>query len=399
MPVSSNVRRPNSLLRPLMDLSQIRFLESVENIKALASRRTGRELSTARAREITACLQQGRLFFEAAPKSPLETRPLVQFYGLLGFARALILARRSVAMSTLAKGHGIKDISTPDARIVELKAKIESRGTFVEFNDEVGAINRACYFGQDLQPKSVLVPTASSNALIATEVSLKDVLARIPGLGKMYRNTFNEAPHTEYFDALNYRSDEDYFSLRIVDAQVLDSRDALGQILNRWRARFPCLAKWRVIEATRAWGETYVTITNLPNNVEDELGELNLRSNGSGGYSARIIPTADVPRQPLAEILDGIAGGYSDSGIHGVSQIGDHYLSEFSLIYIGLFLLSSLVRYRPDIWSHAVSRSSLQDRPMDDQALALIEQFLEISQPRIPAIVVSLINPNEDRYA
>jgi hypothetical protein len=60
---------------------------------------------------------------------------------------------------------------------------------------------------------------------------------------------------------------------------------------------------------------------------------------------------------------------------------------------------ANLLRYRPDMWSHAVSRSSLQDRPVDDQALSLIQAFLNVAQTLIPSLIVKVLNPHEDRDA
>ena len=59
------------------------FLESVTNLKPLIKENLGREPSTHVAREVASCLQQGRLFFEAARSAPLEIRPLQLFYGMV----------------------------------------------------------------------------------------------------------------------------------------------------------------------------------------------------------------------------------------------------------------------------------------------------------------------------
>ena len=75
------------------DWQKCKFLESGENLKPLIRMSFGREPSTALAREISACLQQGRLLYEAAGSLPLEIRPLQQFYGMVGFAKALITAK------------------------------------------------------------------------------------------------------------------------------------------------------------------------------------------------------------------------------------------------------------------------------------------------------------------
>jgi hypothetical protein len=61
--------------QPMDNWYSCKFLESTENLKPLVRALTGRAPSTAKAHEITSCLQQGRLFYEAAAASPLEIRP------------------------------------------------------------------------------------------------------------------------------------------------------------------------------------------------------------------------------------------------------------------------------------------------------------------------------------
>jgi hypothetical protein len=84
-----------------MDWHRCKFLESCENLKPLIKRRFGREPNTSIAREIIACLQQGRLFYEAAERSPLEIAPLQLFYGMVGFSKALIIASGLRPLATL----------------------------------------------------------------------------------------------------------------------------------------------------------------------------------------------------------------------------------------------------------------------------------------------------------
>ncbi len=113
------------------------------------------------------------------------------------------------------------------------------------------------------------------------------------------------------------------------------------------------------------------------------------------GQNRQDNPPDEHPRIPIDQLFSGIGGGYS-SQTNAIAPFSGHYLSEYSLVYIGLFLLSSLVRYRPDTWSHVVSRSSLQDRPVDDQALSLIQAFLDATASIIPPLIVKVLNPHED---
>ncbi|MCG2665311.1 YaaC family protein [Bradyrhizobium sp. GCM10023182] len=78
---------------PSQDWNKIRFLESTSNLKAIVKQSTGRMPSTEIARDIAACLQQGRLFFDIAASAQLQVQPLQIYYGIVGFSKAIILAR------------------------------------------------------------------------------------------------------------------------------------------------------------------------------------------------------------------------------------------------------------------------------------------------------------------
>ena len=77
-------------------------LESATNVRQLIKRSTDRQLSTSIAREISVSIQQGRLFFEAAAGAPIQIRPLLIYYGVVGFAQAVIVARKNASLYILS---------------------------------------------------------------------------------------------------------------------------------------------------------------------------------------------------------------------------------------------------------------------------------------------------------
>src|SRR5437870_4124184 len=95
------------------DYKDIRFLESTSNLRELLSRNSGRELSLERANQISVCLEQGRLLFEAAQESPWEIKPLIVYYGMVGFAKAIFLSRKFAKLETLPQRHGLTFSSQP----------------------------------------------------------------------------------------------------------------------------------------------------------------------------------------------------------------------------------------------------------------------------------------------
>ena len=82
-----------------------------------------------------------------------------------------------------------------------------------------------------------------------------------------------------------------------------------------------------------------------------------------------------------------------------ISPVNGYSVSELSIHYLALFLLSSLVRYRPQTWMHALTRSVMPNAPSDDRAISLIELFLDENSELVPAAIVGILNPPPGDYA
>lgn len=380
-----------------VDWHRCRFLESTENLKLLVKKRFGREPSSSIAREIVACLQQGRLFYEAAATSPLEIRPLQQFYGMVGFAKALIVASKLSSLATLRQTHGLKDVSASNSRIAELKLKIDQSGTFQEFNDVVAPLTRLGLIDVVNKSRALYFPSAKSDKLAGIEISLREILRRIPGLGGLYRQTFGEEALTDLI-SLETGSLENDFRIRVDDQELFAGRDSLKEMVIRWRGRFPFLKIWRLHSAQYAWGNSLMYFRNVRNSNINEFSEEYLKEQ-NGTFQEQ--PLAGDENQPFS-LEDGfcpVAGGLIGGSIYVIAPVQELHFSEFSMQYLALFLLSSLVRYRPQTWTHAISRSVVPSEPADDRALSLIERFLDINQANIPELVVKVLNPHEDDFA
>jgi hypothetical protein len=257
-----------------MDWHRCKFLESSENLKPLIKRRFGREPNSSTAREIIACLQQGRLFYEAAEHAPLEIAPLQLFYGMVGFSKALIIASTLRPLSTLKPSHGISDVSAVMSRIADLRLKILGDGTFQEFNDVAAKLTRVCYTNFRTQGQhTVLVPSAESSQLNGISVSLQEILSRIPDLDVLYKMTFGEEAQTASMMIQAPSTGPKGFQIQVQDDAIFSNLESLREIVGRWRKRFPSLRKWRVKSAQYTWGNTTVWFENLPADGMDEFSE------------------------------------------------------------------------------------------------------------------------------
>ena len=239
-----------------IDWYPIKFLESTSNVKKTIKGSVGREPSTRIATEVVSYLQQGRMFFEAALRSPIEIRPLQIFYGIVGFSKAIVLGRNIVAHETLVQSHGLKDISSQKSCLENLRLKVLKRGTFQQFNNVISKLDQVHYFGKSAMPVTQRIPSDNSDKIAEKEIDIKEILSRIPGLEDLYQKTFKEHPKN-WSILLHYWDEYDGFvDLRIDDPDIFTDRKSLEKIVRKWREKHPFIENWCLYEATHAWGNS-----------------------------------------------------------------------------------------------------------------------------------------------
>jgi hypothetical protein len=207
--------------------------------------------------------------------------------------------------------------------------------------------------------------------------------------------TFGAEAQTDAIDLETGYQDDAVFRIRIYDPHLFADRESLKQIVHRWRQRFPFLTKWRLHSAQHGYGNSILYFRNMSNAGIDEFSEAYLVYENES-FQERALPDDTNELFSLEQGLHPVAGGYTGGHIHAISPVRDCYISEFSLQYLALFLLSSLMRYRPQTWTHAISGSVIPGETADDRALSLIERFLDLNRSQIPGVVVRVLNPYED---
>jgi hypothetical protein len=100
----------------------------------------------------------------------------------------------------------------------------------------------------------------------------------------------------------------------------------------------------------------------------------------------------------LMSIIPPMSGGITRTHQNAIEAYEGVTLSEYSLQFLGSFLLGSLVRYKPQIWQHAISRSSSSQWPPDDRCLALVERFLDLVLGNFPNLLVHVMDFTGRRY-
>ncbi|MGJ0454958.1 MAG: YaaC family protein [Methylocystis sp.] len=376
---------------PKSDWYDIKFLESAANAREVIRRSNGRNPSATVARDVSVCIQQGRLFFEAAADAPIQIKPLLLYYGVVAFAQAVVTATKCASLCTLTRSHGLSDVTPGGAKLENLELCFQGAGTFCEFNDTIAPLGRIWYF-DNMMPRWFEKAFDLSKRLCAQKVTIKEVLARMPGLSDMYQQTFGSSAANLSIQ-LHFDDPLERCTLRIDDPYLYTDRDSLITAIQNWRSAYPFLNQWRFVEASHAWGSSILIFDNAKKDLDD-LSHASLvhgddnrieAADGLVGGSNRFVAVSDI--------LPPLSGGYVRAGAtHVMLPLTGAMLPEYSLQFLGSFLLSSLVRYRPQIWQQVISRSITEHGTADDRALSLIEAFLDDTLISFPRMVVRVID-------
>lgn len=341
---------------------------------------TGRHPSAAQTEFASSCMLHGRLFWESAHTAPLETRPLLLYYGVAAYAKALVMVRRSVRPQDLSQSHGLSCKVGAGDLIGNFAAKANGNGLFQEFNDVVAPINHLDFF-TNTQPTIRLMPTAPSANLMSFEVTLLECFSRMPALVDTYRLcTGREADVL-----LTVLSDEQHcgphwFRLRIdVDGDFQNQQELLAKA-QALRRRFPFLTNWNLGEASVAWGKTILQFDNCAPQSEEPIGTVAWRT---ANQHLCFDPFGMMP-PPI--------GGWGNTFPSFAAPIDGQPVSDLSLTLATLLTLSSLVRYHPHTWTACVHRRSLSGKPIDDSLLPLIDEFLSKVAGAFPGFVAEALN-------
>ena len=376
---------------------QLKFLESTENLKEVLSTNAGRSVSYGLCNNIMACLEQGRSFFETAEVSPLEIRPLIVFYGMMGFARAVIMARTLKNLETLPRRHGLQDVSPNGTTLDSLVLKVTTNGTFNAMNDSVRNLEKFIVH-KDSEINFVRQPTAQSQAFSNRTFTLREILARIYGIRDHYLDTYGENAKVvgcSHFSGGTVESHQ-FFDFEVFTEGTFKSKEDLLQVVRDLRDRFTFLKNWGFEYAGRAGGFISIRFTNQKYAGQDPIDSSDVivavLSVDSYGCATQRNGTPPVYDDDILSKTAPICGGLSaDRNTHIIEPIDGIFLSELTLFYMGMFLLGSLVRYRPDVWSNVLSRRAVSNNPVGDKALSLIEHFIEISLSSFPQFIGTVI--------
>ena len=331
----------------------IRYLESAEHVKATVQKSLNLNLSTSKALDISSCIIQGNRFFEAAIESPMVIKPLLTFYGMSALAKAVILGRNNRNLASLKSSHGVSDTTEKGSKLGQMTGRINPSGTLIEFNDVISQLD--CFSYETKQNRfDILTPTANSKAIENTKIKIHDIWSRCPSLGNDYKQIFNANPNTIHVSIdVAYNSNDEKI-VTVTPPKGTETIDDVKALTDSLRSKLGFLSQLCLVESDSNGSYTTLTFSNfLPDS--DEFNRL-LAKSEIGHFKYDPYPKNYSDLYPLIEIngvVPPISGGVSFSEQKYIEPIDGKIISEWTLMYIGAFLLSSYCRYRPNDWTHA----------------------------------------------
>ena len=381
----------------MTEWTDIKLLESPQNIQGHLSEVLGFQFSQSKALEVASCLKQGRLLFEAARQSSLEIKPLQIYYGVQAFASALVVARTKASLSAMPRSHGLKDVSHPNAKVEALKVEILENGVFQRFNDLISK-HDGFIIDRHRTPIEYSSQSANSVELKGHTINLQSVLSRSIACRKVYKSVFNTSADLLPVSPFTDFNDKELIDIRVICDENIANIDDAKSLVEGLRAKYKFLAPlWfkKSENIEREKGGTIVEFCNLSSDILKEFSDECLSGNRRNQICN--LPYAEdsnrkkFDRFPITDDFPPLAGNYSEGWqyyLHPVEQVN---ISEFSLKYIGCFMLSIMARYKPNLWMHSISSRVTQERGFDDRCIALVEMFLEDVLESYPKLVSKLI--------
>lgn len=360
---------------------ELRYLEGTAALKGRIKALTGRTPNALQVAFASSCLLHGRLFWNSAKSAPLETKPLLLYYGAAAFAKALILAR-GTKPGDISQKHGLSCAEGDGRRVANFTVKANGTGVFQQFNDVVAPLNSFRYF-EDTMSRTRAYPTAFSAVLSTLKVTLDDCLARVPELAPVYQLSTEKAGKTLPLHVMDEFDGHATHSIRVDVPQLYDGESSLRDIVSEVRSRAPFLERWRLKEASKNWDNTVLVFDNYQRLDNEHY----ILASTAGAYTTqqRNYQTFDA-----LDSLPPLTGG--SSGITSYAQpIEGQYVSEHSIVMVALFGLSALVRYHPHTWTACVYRRQLSNYPIDDTLLPVVEEFLAVVEGKFPRLIAELM--------
>lgn len=348
------------------------FYENTRNLKEHLKRFAGFEPNTQQASDIAACLRQGREFFRVSTTADLISKPVTLYYGMACYARALALSFANPRrLDQFPARHGLKAPSAFDVPMEKLEVRADGNdGLFHRFTASLAEVSGVATRTRDGHQLWIRLASEYPERLDGFRANLKGLLGRTTGLEDFFQATFDELPlnaPVELNLALIGAEDPGPLAALVFRAP----RAADGEWI---RHLHPRMERWYLREGA-PFGDPErgeVVFENFP-------PDANPRPSSADDQRRALVPLTGL----LVPLTNGAQG---DTRL--IAAVEGLTVPEPAIELAAAFLLSTVARYRPDLWS---SFSSFSPRDPNSRLRALIDAFIERALTVYPLQVLAAL--------
>jgi hypothetical protein len=291
--------------------------------------------------QISSLMVQCEAYYKSVENAPMEIKPLLLYYGMIGLSKCLILAGdNKYTLSAMEKEndahaiHGVgftaknnieRQIRDSDEILNEF-CKVQAHGVY--------PLLRQCYSD---------MPVSTVN----NKFTVKELLSLIPEFYKEFVLYFNEPPSSWHCHSHmgKHETTDTIQMIEFVDWDYLQHRqnekEKYPDTINRW---FPELSeKYEKKEGT----DDFFWLKEDAKSVDDYI------------YVSDLMTLEQ----------------YALAKLNGVR------LTDIDVHFLLMFILSNLVRYRQDKWAKLIRRQ-------ENDQIFLVESFVELSAQKFPLLIL-----------
>lgn len=304
-----------------------------------------KQLLVTKSQQIASLMIQSEKYYDAAKNAPMEIRPLILYYGMVGLSKCLILTGDNQftlsALSPNNRNHGHHGLT------------VSTRDSFdISIRDGHNLANEFCYVHTTPQMTGLynLLRQCYSNTAIPNgfRITVEDTLSLIPEIYKEYQAYFNQKPRS-------WKCESGITKLSgVLDNIQLIEFDSWYHITQKIRHNesyahciLRCFPELRTNYDAQPNTDNRFTLKNNATNIDDYI------------YVSKLLT-----REQFA-----------------LKKFNSFRFSDIDIHFLLMFILSNLVRYRQDKWSRLIRR-------LDNDQIFLVESFVEISRIKFPYLIL-----------
>lgn len=298
----------------------------------------GGSLNDAKAKEISSAFAQARNYMTAASISDRTVRPLLVYYGVLGYSRALILFRNIYTKESKLDGsHGLSvcewgdELNKEGGSVANLKLVIAKTGTFVEL---LQATENVSFLRQNSSRPNLRLPLNAPKA--GGIIKFGELALRIP---------------------------------------------ELDEYTKRWLSQ--CLSIRLTVEKEKENKKILRTSSSMSEmEIKEVLGR------GWEPHASKGTGLWQSDSWQFSAMLTDCTGSFDVGDLVAVPPFSnDIEISKLGCVFIGAYALGMLARYFPSRWSDMLYNRRL------DECLPTIFGLLNHIENELPRFIIEFLEP------